>query len=49
MDREEKTNPKTPAEEMENSESDFEETVKKEKDTRPMGSGARTPGSPPNS
>jgi hypothetical protein len=39
---------KTPAEEMEHSESDFEETVRKDKD-RPMGEGTRTPGSPPES
>ena len=37
----------TPAEAMQNSESDFEETV--QESDRPMGSGARTPGSPPNS
>ncbi len=37
----------TPAEAMQNSESDFEETV--EESGRPMGSGARTPSSPPNS
>jgi hypothetical protein len=37
----------TPAEAMQDSESDFEETV--EESGRPMGSGARTPASPPNS
>jgi hypothetical protein len=37
----------TPAEAMENSESHFDETV--QETARPMGSGARTPASPPNS
>jgi len=37
----------TPAEAMQSSESDFEETV--QEDSRPMGSGSRTPASPPDS
>jgi hypothetical protein len=50
MEREGDTSkPDTPAEAMESSESEFEETVKEESDMRPTGSGGRTPASPPNS
>ena len=50
MEREgESQSPDTPAEAMESSESEFEETVKDEQDMRPTGSGGRTPSSPPNS
>ncbi len=51
MEREgENQNPDTPAEAMESSESEFEETVKDEQDMRPTGSGgSRTPSSPPSS
>jgi hypothetical protein len=50
MEREGDTpKPDTPAEAMESSESEFEETVKGDQDMRPTGSGGRTPSSPPTS